>query len=483
MVEFALVLPIMLFLMAIAIDFGRLFYAYVAVENAAKEGALYGSQNPVCATSNAALCPDPQNVTWRVLNEADNLPGIQVSGIECRERASGTAYGDLRSCKDGDTYVVRTSYDFQLITPILGAVLGNSVTLSSESQSKVLNEAFDPTPGAAVLKYACVDSGTGCTPVQTPTIDANDQPVYLDPPPMAGDTIRYRITVTNIGGQVLTGATIADTFGALPFGTAACPALPGTFARNQSWSCEYTRTAPNPPGGNPDALVSNTVTFDAAEIEPVPQTAIVKVLARPAELLVTNFVNVFQDGGDGDGTPGGFGNATALTLVRPANGNPSGWHWLIVTNPGGQAATGVDIRVNGSAPAVTATCPAPPASLAPGGGWYCKVRESFGNGFTGDRTLTVAATATNVAPIGGHVRAATITVRPTAACQANERVVPDMLGLTKANATSAWSGAGFSGALTTWNGQNSALAVTQNRSPFTCLAQASGATVTRTPTP
>ena len=39
MVEFALVLPIMLVLMAAAIDLGRVFYAYVAVENAAKEGA------------------------------------------------------------------------------------------------------------------------------------------------------------------------------------------------------------------------------------------------------------------------------------------------------------------------------------------------------------------------------------------------------------------------------------------------------------
>ena len=34
-VEFALVLPILLLLLAATIDFGRLFYTYVAVDNAA----------------------------------------------------------------------------------------------------------------------------------------------------------------------------------------------------------------------------------------------------------------------------------------------------------------------------------------------------------------------------------------------------------------------------------------------------------------
>ena len=43
-VEFALVLPILLLLLAATIDFGRLFYLYVAVNNAAKEGALYGAR-------------------------------------------------------------------------------------------------------------------------------------------------------------------------------------------------------------------------------------------------------------------------------------------------------------------------------------------------------------------------------------------------------------------------------------------------------
>ena len=38
----------MLLLLAAAIDLGRLFYLYVAVENAAKEGAFFGARYPLC---------------------------------------------------------------------------------------------------------------------------------------------------------------------------------------------------------------------------------------------------------------------------------------------------------------------------------------------------------------------------------------------------------------------------------------------------
>src|SRR6476659_4703004 len=56
MVEFALILPVMLLLVAAAVDLGRLFFAYVAVENAAKEGVLYGARHPLCADASNINC-------------------------------------------------------------------------------------------------------------------------------------------------------------------------------------------------------------------------------------------------------------------------------------------------------------------------------------------------------------------------------------------------------------------------------------------
>jgi Flp pilus assembly protein TadG len=45
LVEFALVLPILMALLLLTIDVGRLFYAYVGVTNASREGAAYAVAN------------------------------------------------------------------------------------------------------------------------------------------------------------------------------------------------------------------------------------------------------------------------------------------------------------------------------------------------------------------------------------------------------------------------------------------------------
>ncbi len=130
MVEFALVLPLMLVLMAVAVDFGRLFYAYVAVQNAAKEGALYGSRQPLCVDDSNVGCPDPINVKWHVQNEASNLKSGGTSllntDIACRSPL-GVLRQPINDCVNGDTYIVSVSYDFGLITPILSNVHGERV--------------------------------------------------------------------------------------------------------------------------------------------------------------------------------------------------------------------------------------------------------------------------------------------------------------------------------------------------------------------
>ena len=46
LVEFTLLVPILLLLVVVAVDFGRLFFTYVEVNNAAREGVAYGANNP-----------------------------------------------------------------------------------------------------------------------------------------------------------------------------------------------------------------------------------------------------------------------------------------------------------------------------------------------------------------------------------------------------------------------------------------------------
>jgi len=484
MVEFALILPVFLVLLAAAVDLGRMFYAYVAVENATKEGAIYGAQNPQCAAT-STLCPNPQNVTWRVQNETGgaSLPGgIQVGAIQCR--APDGSPRALITCIDGDTYVVNASHDFRLITPVLSGIFGTGLTLSAQSQARVLNEAFDPTPGAALLKYVC--AGDGCSNfVQTPTMGDNNEPVYFEA--TARQTLRYRLSVTNIGGQALTGLTITDSV-VLPLGTGACPALPATLARNATWTCVYSRTAPNPTVGQPFLLLSNSATFDAVEINAVPQIATVKVLPAPAELTVTKDVSPFKLGSDGDGVPR-FGDSSTLRVYHPATGDPSVWFYLTVTNTGGVAATGVTIADSlgtdglGTLP-VNADCPAIPGTLNPNATWECLYQRTFAAGAAGAYVNVVTGHASNAPDDSATV---TVTVNPSTDCAPTGKVVPNLIGLTRTDAEGAWTAAGFALAnLNRWNGGGSNASdpvVTQSKLAYSCLATSGAMKITRTTTP
>jgi Flp pilus assembly protein TadG len=60
LVELALVTPILLSLLLIAIDAGQLMYVYIGVQNAAREGASYASTNPKsCPTACTLGTTDP----------------------------------------------------------------------------------------------------------------------------------------------------------------------------------------------------------------------------------------------------------------------------------------------------------------------------------------------------------------------------------------------------------------------------------------
>ena len=133
----------MFLLLAFAIDLGRLFYSYVAVENAAKEGAFFGARNPLCDDNANSSCGDPNNVIWHVENEAPNIGSGFTTSVACRDLA-GTLVQPINNCLDGYTYQVTVTYPFQLITPILSAILGNTMTLHAEAQSTVISDAFDP---------------------------------------------------------------------------------------------------------------------------------------------------------------------------------------------------------------------------------------------------------------------------------------------------------------------------------------------------
>jgi Flp pilus assembly protein TadG len=135
-VEMGLALPAMVLLFVVAVDFGRLFYTYIGVINAARAGAQYGMLN----ISNAANTSGMQQVA-----EADgsSIPNLTVTATLC---TCGTPTSTAASCgaststycvndPQGNYIVVTATAPFTTIVKYPG--VPSSVTLKSQAVMQV----------------------------------------------------------------------------------------------------------------------------------------------------------------------------------------------------------------------------------------------------------------------------------------------------------------------------------------------------------
>jgi hypothetical protein len=504
-VEFALILPIMLILLAGAIDLGRAFYAYVAVENAAKEGALYGSRHPLC--DSASSCPDHPTVTSIVEGEAANL--LLTTQVACRTPA-GTLVQSMNDCANGDQYVVTVTHRFRLVMPILGDLLASELTLGSTSQATVIEDAFDPS-GLEVLVWvdkSDADNATdiagscrGADPLAAPGYyyapcqDQANRFNYLEF--QEGQSVRYKVRVRNTGNIDLTGLT----YGFSVNGATITPPIscPKSLSRNSSpVSCgSFTRTvtAAKPIDGVADYIVEVGAQGLAAGLPtgPTNGSALVKVV--PAPRLVVNLRAArYRLGDDGDGKGGSalYGSGD-LTLDRSSDNstditvrNPTAWLKVSVVNQGGTARNfRLVVTRNGQTISLPSECSIPaslPAGGSPGDSFTCILPQTLTD--TRDYDFRASATASN-AQYGSGDPNVTIT---TQTCKGSTLVVPNLVDdlsppdgsrRTVAQSRSLWSAAGFSGLFTTNpSGAGSSTPVlTQSVPAYTCESSGKGVQV------
>lgn len=105
--ELALLLPTLILLLALLVDVGRAFNAFMVITNAAREGARYGSQHPGDVTGMIQVAQ--AEATRGGLNGAQLTVSVTTGGV-------------------GQHVIVRTTYPF---ATILGDILGlPTITLS-----------------------------------------------------------------------------------------------------------------------------------------------------------------------------------------------------------------------------------------------------------------------------------------------------------------------------------------------------------------
>ncbi len=152
LVEFSFMIIILTILMLGVLDIGRAYFTYMALLDAAGEGAQFGAVNPTywCAAADVHFdsngdgvvdgsdsCPtgfsntNPDSITYRVINTAPVGTMVDwdtaVVSVEMSD--------DSLPVKPGRSLTVTVTADYQLLTPFIGSLAGTQVLKLSASTS------------------------------------------------------------------------------------------------------------------------------------------------------------------------------------------------------------------------------------------------------------------------------------------------------------------------------------------------------------
>lgn len=155
LVEFALVLPVFLFMLFGLIDVGRFVYLNSTLSQAAREGARLGSVEasyrgssdpacgslggPVCPANDAALLADVASAANRMMAPFGSVATTDMSCVMAPPTGtppSGNWTGT--TCSNhapGNVISVRVTASFTPITPIIGQLFGTRTLAGSATMS------------------------------------------------------------------------------------------------------------------------------------------------------------------------------------------------------------------------------------------------------------------------------------------------------------------------------------------------------------
>lgn len=144
--EMAVMVPFLVIGMMGFLDLGRAFYYQIAITNAVREGARYAASpyylglNPICATppqppgANCVTASDAA-IQQHVLNElAGTGIGMQASDIQVIPDQA-TRVNAVIGPQPQSQYPIKVqaSFKFRFITPIIGSLIGDPLTINTSS--------------------------------------------------------------------------------------------------------------------------------------------------------------------------------------------------------------------------------------------------------------------------------------------------------------------------------------------------------------
>ncbi|HEX5039096.1 MAG TPA: TadE/TadG family type IV pilus assembly protein [Candidatus Limnocylindria bacterium] len=188
MIEFALVLPILALLLVMALDFGRVFFGWIAVQNAARIAADFAAGN-----SSTWDTDDSQLYQRLVIDDMEGIncapPPPDADGqwdiADIPDPAFIDTNGNGDTMDDGDHVQVTLDCEFDVITPLAGAIVGSPVDLSATATfaiNQILVPAIptpEPTPPGPCPDPIALFSVEEQPPDGNPTDGRHTSPVTI----------------------------------------------------------------------------------------------------------------------------------------------------------------------------------------------------------------------------------------------------------------------------------------------------------------
>lgn len=170
-VEFALVLPVILLVVLVGLDFGRVFLGWVTLNNAARVAANFAALNPTAAWGSPS---DPTVIAYTrlVTNDAAQINCALPTPLPMPTFSDGTGVGAPAQ--------VDLTCSFGLMTPVIGSILPNPLPVSASA-------VFPIRAGLATSIPVATPSPTPVpTPTPTATPSATPTPAPCTVPNLVG---------------------------------------------------------------------------------------------------------------------------------------------------------------------------------------------------------------------------------------------------------------------------------------------------------
>jgi Flp pilus assembly protein TadG len=135
LVEFAMSLLFLMVLLAGVVDLGRAYFTFVALRDAAQEGASYGAAFPTFCTQIRERIKTSSDTPVDLGALDDSNIDILISGVDCDIAVSlGLA------CTPNEIRVEVTMDDFPVTMPFMGSILGTqTLTLKADVADTIIS--------------------------------------------------------------------------------------------------------------------------------------------------------------------------------------------------------------------------------------------------------------------------------------------------------------------------------------------------------